>query len=244
MSRTPLSSVLCCLSFVFALNTALAGERMLSGRVLRIIDGDTIHFQASKTSPQNVGMGGSNVLKVRMVGIDTPELHLQVRGGTVNQGPLAQAAADALSKLTPVSSQIQLLATGLDNHGRTLGRVYLGKRDINLELVKQGLAYSYIICSGLDCNSTFFERHRVAEYLAACSVAQKAGLGIFNKKTGLDQLPFEFRLQHQGRKPDKWVGDFQTRRYVSPERYDEIEPCNRVFFTAEEEALAQGFQAR
>jgi endonuclease YncB( thermonuclease family) len=215
----------------FAPQTSWATKK--SGTLTAISDGDTVHFQSS----------GEKRLKVRLVGIDTPELHLQVGGGMVDQGPLAEEATKALAKLVPINSRVELESSALDNYGRTLGRLYVGNVDVNLEMVKKGMAYSYIICGGDDCDASFFSRHNVKEYLAACKVAATAQIGIFHPKTGLAQLPFEFRLEKQNRRPDKWVGDVNTHTFVQPDRYREVEPCNRVFFTSEESAVKQGFVA-
>jgi endonuclease YncB( thermonuclease family) len=226
--------------FVLVLASVLSlpahAESLLNGKVSAIADGDTIHFIPKDKETQQ------GKLKVRLVGIDTPELHLQVPGGTVSQGPIAQQAMDALAQMTPIESQIQLETVGLDNHGRTLGRIFKAKQDVNLEMVRSGMAYSYIICSAEDCNDTFLTRHRVSDYLAACQHALDSKLGIFHPKSGLKELPFQFRLREQKRQPDKWVGSYSNRVYYAPADYNKVAPCDRVFFTKAEEADALGFK--
>ncbi|SGO78193.1 Endonuclease YhcR precursor [Mycobacterium tuberculosis] len=60
----------------------------------------------------------------------------------------------------------------------------------------------------------------------------------------MKELPFEFRLRVGNRKPDKFVGDFATKEYVTPEKYREVPLENRVFFWREEDAKRAGYTKR
>jgi endonuclease YncB( thermonuclease family) len=213
------------------------------GKVQKVSDGDTIHFQVQ---PGAVS-GGQSLpakIKIRMVGIDTPESQFSVAGQSqpASQGPLADDATALLNSLIPVGAQVQAKLLGLDNTGkRYLGQIEVNGRDVNLEMVKQGMAYSYIICTGADCDSTFIQRRQVAEYLQACQAAVDQGLGIFSPTNGLKELPFEFRIRMRRGKPDKLVGDIQTKKFVDPSEYKQIAPCQRVFFMNEQDAANAGF---
>jgi hypothetical protein len=45
----------------------------------------------------------------------------------------------------------------------------------------------------------------------------------------------------QKREPDKFVGDFLTRKLVKPAQYARIPICRRIFFKTEAEAKRLGF---
>lgn len=202
------------------------------GTIVKISDGDTVHVQVSARER----------FKVRMESIDTPELHLQTKKGQVNQGIHAIRADEYLRSLIPLGTRVTLQSFGADNYGRVLGRIIYKGQDINLRMVESGWAAPYIICDGEDCDRSYMERHDVADYLRACEEARDAGRGIYNPENPLEELPFEFRLSAQGRKPDKFVGDFKTRSLVEPAQYRQVDHCRRIFFMDPAEALDIGFQ--
>lgn len=43
------------------------------------------------------------------------------------------------------------------------------------------------------------------------------------------------------RKPDKFAGTFETKKYVKPEEYKDVPLENRVFFWNEQDAKKAGF---
>lgn len=190
-----------------------------TGRVEYLSDGDTIGVRS-----------GSQLLKVRMLGIDTPELHFHGQ----KQSPWAEAALDYLSGLIPPGTQVRLL-TDLDEHdkyGRLLAYVMLGQQNINLEMVRSGWAAPYQIYPNL----RFLEPMQ-----AASAAAHEAGLGIFNPGSPLPLLPYEFRQQVEHRQPDKFCGDVQTRLYYPPLEYRRVQVTRRVFFFTEADAKAFGY---
>ncbi len=99
-----------------------------SGRVVRVVDGDTIHVQ----------IGGVRE-KVRYIGIDTPETH---RPGTGVQC-FARAASAANERLV-ADRRVRLVADveARDRYGRRLAYVYRvdDGRFVNAELVRRGFA--------------------------------------------------------------------------------------------------------
>ena len=58
----------------------------------------------------------------------------------------------------------------------------------------------------------------------------EAGLGIWDRNDPLKELPFEFRMRVDGRRPHKYVGDFETKLLYNPWDYKKVEIPNRVFF--------------
>jgi endonuclease YncB( thermonuclease family) len=94
----------------------------ISGRVVRIADGDTISV-LDKNNTQ---------YKVRLHGIDTPERDQRY----------GKQAWDALSTMVAGKS-VGVVVLGKDSYGRTDGTVYQGGRNINLAMVAAGHAWWY-----------------------------------------------------------------------------------------------------
>ena len=97
-----------------------------SVKVIRVVDGDTIEIE-----------GGE---KVRYIGIDTPE--------TVDPRKTVQCFGVEASKKNQELVEGKMVRlekdiTDRDKYNRLLRYVYVGDTFINLELVKQGFAYSY-----------------------------------------------------------------------------------------------------
>jgi micrococcal nuclease len=113
-----------CLAFVALIlfpSLAHCREADFTGLVARVVDGDTIAV-----------MRGNEPVKVRLEGIDAPE----------TGQPFGTKAKQALSG--KIFGQIVMIkVTGKDRYGRTLGVVWLGSRDINLELVAEGWAWHF-----------------------------------------------------------------------------------------------------
>jgi endonuclease YncB( thermonuclease family) len=107
--------------------TAHAAE---SYRVNRVIDGDTVVLRVLNT-PSDV--------TIRLVGIDAPETSKAKRepGQTYSQAATKHLAGLVLNKTVTVKEY------GRDRYGRILGVVFLNGTDINLEMVKAGLAEVY-----------------------------------------------------------------------------------------------------
>lgn len=215
-----------------------ASESEFYGTVTKVVDGDTIHFRNTNARE------GSATMKIRMQGMDTPETHLETDRGTQSQGYWGDAAAEQLEKLIPVGTPVQVHTTEFDKYGRALGRVYRSERDVNLRMVQLGWASPYFICSGPSCNRSFMEREKVAEYMQACDEAREAGRGIYDPARPLKEMPFEFRMRMQHRKPSRWVGDIDTHRLYAPADYDRVDLCRRVFFDKRDAAERLGFKLR
>ncbi len=95
---------------------------VFTARVVKILDGDTIHVQVA----------GKDAQKVRLFGIDTPE----------HDQPYAREARQALAKLVS-GREVRLETHGVDGYGRLLARALVGELDVNAELVRLGAAWVY-----------------------------------------------------------------------------------------------------
>lgn len=191
----------------------------LDGVVEYLSDGDTVAVRS----------GGQRV-KIRMLGIDTPELHFHGE----RQSPWAEAAHEYLSGLIPPGTSVRLVTDQeeFDQYGRMLAYVMSGQRNINLEMVRSGWAAPYQIYPNLRLLGPMQE---------ACAAAEAQGLGIFDPHNPLPLLPYEFRQQVEHRPPSKFCGDTQTRMYVAPREYQRVPVSRRVFFFSEADAAAFGY---
>lgn len=95
----------------------------LDGLVVGIADGDTVTVLDPDRQAQ---------IRVRLAEIDTPE-----RGQ-----PWGSRARQALAAKV-FRRQVRVASRGEDRYGRTLARLYVGDRDINREMVREGHAWVY-----------------------------------------------------------------------------------------------------
>jgi endonuclease YncB( thermonuclease family) len=95
---------------------------------IRVTDGDTI----------TVVTGGQKVT-IRLVGIDAPE---KSRKKHEPGQPFSQASTKHLASLV-LNKYVDIVPYGKDRYGRTLGVVYVDGKNVNLEMVKAGLAEVY-----------------------------------------------------------------------------------------------------
>ena len=126
------SGWLCAVALALAWSAASAATKkpappakpvVLSGTVSRIVDGDTLWLKTE-------GDGEAPVV-VRLEGIDAPE-SCQVGGAE------ATAALNALALGRSVT--VRLVAR--DEHGRVVGKVFDGEKDIGDRMVRDGMAWS------------------------------------------------------------------------------------------------------
>ena len=70
--------------------------------------------------------------KIRLDAIDAPEI----------KQPFGQASKKALADKV-FGKDVVVVAKTKDRYGRTVGHIMLGKRDINLEMLEEGMAWHY-----------------------------------------------------------------------------------------------------
>ena len=94
----------------------------LTGRVVRIADGDTVSILDHSNTQH----------KVRLYGIDTPE----------RKQPYGQAAKKALAQLID-EKPVGVVIVTTDSYGREVGTLYSDGVNINLAMVESGFAWWY-----------------------------------------------------------------------------------------------------
>jgi len=110
------------------LATAVMAHAGDSYRVSRVLDGDTIEVRK-----------GSITLKIRLVGIDAPETS---RKKHMPGQPYSQQSTQLLNKLV-LSKTVDVKTYAMDRYGRALSEVFVDGNNVNLEMVKAGLAEVY-----------------------------------------------------------------------------------------------------
>lgn len=93
----------------------------IAGQVVAVIDGDTV----------GVMLNGSEA-RVRLHGIDAPE----------KSQPFGDRAKRDLSERV-FGQVVQVDTVDRDRYGRVVGRIHLEGRDVNVEMVRAGLAWWY-----------------------------------------------------------------------------------------------------
>ena len=143
------------ISGIILLVTAIAvhaGEYQVS----RVIDGDTIEVKK-----------GAIKLTIRLVGIDAPETSKKKHEPGQ---PFSQQSTKHLAKLT-LNRSVDVKSYGTDRYGRILGEVFAEGNNVNLEMVKAGLAEVY--------RGTPAPRQDVAPCWRAEEEARRAGRGMW-----------------------------------------------------------------
>jgi endonuclease YncB( thermonuclease family) len=101
------------------------------GNVVRVTDGDTLR----------VRVRGAGIQDVRIIGIDTPEVHSGHECGGV-------AASDRMARLAPVGSRVTLISDpsqdDVDRYDRLLRYVERDGRDVGRAQVNLGYATVYV----------------------------------------------------------------------------------------------------
>lgn len=142
---------------------------LISGRVVRVADGDTIAV-----------LDAGNVQhKIRLAGIDAPE-KVQAYG---------RRSRESLYEL--VAGKTVIVETNKrDRHGRLLGKVLVNGRDINVEQIRRGLAWFY-----RQYERELAETDR-QDYERAETEAKDSHRGLWAERSPVP--PWEFRSNGRG----------------------------------------------
>ena len=131
--------------------------------VTRVSDGDSLR---------------SGPLKIRLHGIDAPELKQTCTDSTGATWACGRAARDAVSEITK-AAPLRCALMDVDRYGRLIMRCFAGHTDIAEHLVENGLALAY--------------RRYSTDYVAAETIARDRGLGVW---AGTFEAPWDWRRRH------------------------------------------------
>lgn len=101
----------------------VAAAETFTAKCKHVFDGDSFAV---------VKEGESEETEVRLYGIDAPE----------KGQDYAKQSRELLIKLVR-NKKVKVVVQGTDDYGRQIGKVYVGKTYVNLEMVKAGLAWYY-----------------------------------------------------------------------------------------------------
>lgn len=148
--------------------------RIIEGTVYKISDGDTIQVKDDL---------GTKV-KIRFYGIDAPETEKSNRktGKVSKPGqPYGEEAFDALKgKIDRQRVRVEVM--DIDRYKRAVSVVWLGNRNINREMVREGFAWAY---------RQYLDRPHASEYIDAEEQSRKERRGLWQQAN--PQPPWEFR---------------------------------------------------
>jgi len=130
MSRPGVKRLSQCISVIILLFLLLFPGELLAGqfKVTRVYDGDTVKAE-----------GCGIEIMVRLVGIDAPETS---RKKHEPGQPFSQQATKHLAGLV-LNRVVEVKGYGMDRYNRILGVIFLDGINVNLEMVKVGLAEVY-----------------------------------------------------------------------------------------------------
>jgi len=138
-------------------------DQQLKGEIIAVYDGDTATLLTNE----------NRKYKVRFYGIDAPEAKQE--GGIDSRDALRDKI---------LGKEVTVVVAATDRYGRAVGKVMIGRRCINLEMVDEGRAWYY--------KDYAADEYEFAE---AEKKARVERLGIW--KNGSPKPPWEWRREHK-----------------------------------------------
>jgi len=167
------------LSLIFALPSfALKPIRTISGTVIKVSDGDTITVHTPEQTK----------LKVRLYGIDAPETEkVNSETGQVSKPgqPMGDESKTFLTSLV-LDKTVNLDVLDIDKYHRLVCVVWLKTDNINLKMIKAGMAEAFVEY----LNDQIYRQM----FIGAEQEAKAGNLGIWSKENYV--RPRDFRKRH------------------------------------------------
>lgn len=169
----PLDETVEQLSESHVVTATLSSKSNKSGvfRVLKVFDGDTIKVT-----------GLDLIFKIRLAGIDSPEIGYR---GEESQ-PFSKKAKQHLKDLLD-NRKVSIKSYGIGSYNRQLAEVFVDGKNINIEMIKAGLAEVYKGRRSADLDSQV--------YLKAEAQARNSGKGMW-QQGGFYKSPRQWRKEH------------------------------------------------
>lgn len=161
------------LSFV----AEVSAGQIINGLVKKVADGDTV----------TIVSGGNRKLKVRLYGIDAPETKKPRKPGQAFGEEAKQALSDKI-----IGRLVSLEIVDKDQYKRVVGIIRYAGRDINQEMIAEGMAWAY---------RSYLHTPYASEYINAESVARLNRKGLWRDKNQIP--PWEFRHRQNPNKHSK-----------------------------------------
>ncbi len=136
--------------------TYLTAADTLTGRVVKIADGDTVTM-----------LVGDHQVRIRLFGIDAPELGQDY----------SRKSKEALADLV-FGKEVRVVVHDKDRYGRTVGDIYVGDTYVNEKMIKDGWAWNYARYSKSKHFADLEREAREAEARAVGGEGAYAALGL------------------------------------------------------------------
>lgn len=189
----------------------------ISGRVAGVHDGSSITVVDSRNAQH----------KVRLLGIDAPD-----RNQDFGRQAMQYLADQVLEK------DVTVVGDRRDEFGLRLGKVLLGGRDINLEMVIAGLAWH----RKQNADEQTVDDRKL--YTSAEMNAKRAKLNIWSDPDPTPPWVFRAEAAVKAAVAGRIMGNANSKIFHKPRcpGYTRVAPGNRVFFDTEAEAEAAGYR--
>jgi len=163
-----LVSIFAALIVLSALSVHAAPLRTVTATITKISDGDTV---------QAITREGTK-LKVRLYGIDAPE----TKKGDVLGEPFSKESMERLAFLIYRKS-VKIDIIDIDRYRRMVGIIWLKDANVNLEMIKAGMAEAYVEYLKEPYRNVFIQAEREAK---------ARGKGIWSQGSSYER-PSQFR---------------------------------------------------
>ena len=157
----------CCLICLLSCSNSETEIKTLTAKVERIVSGQTLEVSLPKAK---------SYAKVRIIGIDAPDLR---------QSPWGKTAREKLAELDKQSIQLELEAETPDSFDRLLAHVWHNESLVSEQLIKEGFVLT----------NTKYPHKYSQRLLDAQEYARIMGYGIWNPQQPMRQTPHQFRSQ-------------------------------------------------
>jgi endonuclease YncB( thermonuclease family) len=167
------------LQILLLAGTACAG-RTVEGTVRAVYDGDTVLLATREKSR----------LKVRLYGIDAPETKKPDRPGQ----PYGDLSRQTLKEKI-MGRRVAAEIVDIDQYQRAVAVIRYGERDINREMVSEGMAWAY---------RRYLQGAYASEYIGSETGARSRRAGLWRESN--PRPPWEFRNgpAKGGKHPARW----------------------------------------
>lgn len=160
----------CCLLLLFSCSSQPEPTDLLAGKVTRVVSGQTVEV---------VLTGSSEATRVRIIGIDAPDLR---------QSPWGEAAKQKLVELvTGLPIKLELESQERDRYNRLNAHLWQERTLVSQELVKAGCVLA---------NDSY--EHKYSKLLMESQeYARLMGYGIWNPQQAMRYTPRQFRSMNK-----------------------------------------------
>ena len=197
----------------------LAEEDIHYGKVIGVMDGDTIKILKQRTT-----------VKVRLAEIDAPE----------SRQAFGTQAKQTLSSMV-FGKEVQIVQRDQDRYGRLVGTVYVDGQNVNAEMVRRGMAWVYRHYAK---DPSLLEIENLARIKKRGLWTDPHAIPPWEYRHG-NKMMAEATPQPRTKESAFIKGNVNSKIYHWPgcPNYNAILPRNQMLFASKAEAELAGFRA-